>query len=298
MNKRIRDIAFHIVKGRNFNPILVFYFVLLRIKKILKIDFIDDEDQNKVIIDIVILTVKKDFDMLESVIKSLKNLIQPINKIYIVSPNDPFLIDLCQKNGYVFIEENSVLGYGKEKNRIIINGEDRSGWIFQQLLKWSGDVFVEKENYFIIDCDTLLINKTSVIEDGKFVFFQNEEWNKSYFEAFQRLFGYKNKNKLSFTSHMMIFNKQKLKILKSEIETKHGCRWDEAYVKAVDLTKHSSISDYDNYAGWMLCNFPNEMKQKPLYNKSLPRKNISEINNIIGKYKNNVKTLSFHGYLK
>lgn len=295
----IIDFTYRVFVDRKFKLTLIFYYLNLKFKKKLKIDFESYNNlSSKLIIDIVLITTQKDFDMLESVLFSLKNINHKIKNIYIVAPKGKFIEKFCKCHKYIFINEETVLGYNKNKNQIIVNGKNRSGWIFQQLLKLSGDKFVEQDNYFIIDSDTILINKINLMEKEKFIFFQNEEWNNPYFEAFERLFKYKARTKLSFTSHMMIFNKHKLRQMKEEIEKKFHCRWDDAYVKCIDMKNESSISDYETYANWMLCNYPTEIIQKPFYNKAINRLFFIENKQIPNKMKKRFNSLSFHSYIK
>lgn len=273
-------------------------FILLLFKELLKISFTDKKVNDGQEIDILIPTATKDLSLLQDVISSLRHINQTINKIYIVSPETENLINFCQENGYNFVNEIDALSYGKDKINYKVNGVDRSGWIYQQLLKLSGDKIIEKDNYFVLDADTLLVNNINLIEDGKFVFFQNKEWNQPYFETFRKIFGYSTINKLSFTSHMMIFNKKMLDEMKTEIEKKHGKSWDQVYISMADPKEASCISDYDNYANWVLIHHPDLVKQKPLYNKGLSRSKLLSLNQLEMVYGPNYKTISFHSYIK
>lgn len=278
---------------------IIFAYNLLLIKKTFKIGFGEAKKQLDAKIDILIPTISKDFDLLKEVIAAVKkNVGHTINKIFIVSRNEQLITDFCKEHGYVFIDELSVLGYGKNEITYKVGDLDRSGWMFQQLLKLSGEKFAEMENYLVVDSDTILINPHSFIEDGKFVFLQNEEWNDPYFTSFEALFGYKTKTLLSHTSHMMIFNTKKLALMKQELEKKHGMSWDKAYAGTANSTEASCISDYDTYANWMLCNFPAEVKDRIFYNKGLSRTFFGPLEELTRKYSSRYDSLSFHSYIK
>lgn len=278
---------------------LFLFWILLRIKKSFQINFHDQAIENDLKVDIVIPTVSKDYEMLEIYLKALKeNINHQINKVFVVSQNSEEIINFCNKHNLIFVDERSVLGYGLEKIDYTVNGIDRRGWLFQQLLKLSGNKFVEMENYIIVDSDTILINKHNFWEDGKFVLLENEEWNQPYFDSFENIFSYKYKNKYSFTSHMMIFNLEKLALMKKEIEDKHSKKWDEVYISIIDKTKQSGISDYETYGDWLLYNYPEETKSKPLYNKSFHRSKIRQIEDLAREYESKLKSLSFHNYTK
>src|SRR3989344_947985 len=290
-----------IIKNRwqsSKNKFLFLNWVFLRIKKVFRIDFYDDCEKKTGKVDLIIPTVSKDYVLLEKYLESLKNLCQEINKIYVVSGHNKEILSFCARHNLIFIDENSVLGYGKETIKYIVSGVDRSGWIFQQLLKLSGEKFIDMEKYIIVDSDTILINKHSFLNGNKFVFFENEEWHEPYFRSFEKMFGYKAKNRLSFTSHMMIFNVENLKKMKNELEIKHKMSWDKIYLSNIDEREMSCVSDYDTYANWVFYHFPEKVIRKPLYNRSISRTELSNLENLKEKYKNKYKSISFHSYIK
>ena len=196
----MKGLLFHI-KSRIEQPGLIPYFLLLKIKKLLLVGFERDTQKKPPKIDIIIPTVSKDFALIGNVIGSFSKLNHEINKIYVVAPQNQEIIDYCSSRNLNFVDEKTVLGYGKEAIDYKVNGVDRSGWMFQQLIKLSGERVVEMDNYFILDSDTIIADNFSLIENGKWIFYQNEEWHAAYFEAFYKMFGYKTRNTLSFTSN-------------------------------------------------------------------------------------------------
>lgn len=254
-------------------------------------------DSQQEAVDIVILTLPKDRVLLTTYIDCLKrSLCHPIGDIYLVAPKDPSLEEFCTERSIAFIDERTVLGYGKERIDYSVNGQNRAGWLFQQLLKLSGDSFVKNEQYIIVDSDTLLVQPHSFKAKSRYVFFENTEWQEAYFRAFERLFGYEAPTRRSFTSHMMIFNVQRLKQMKAEIERKHGVRWDSAYIESADKTKSSAISDYETYGNWLLYNHPEEVSTVPFYNISFSRKRLSDLDALIRQYSGRYASFSFHSY--
>ncbi len=289
---------FRLCAHRKWNPRLVGAFVSLKLKKLCKVKFNEvDTSSESVVIDVVIPTVSKDLALVEEVIESLReNLKHTISKFYIVTRKTDEMIAFCEKNKYVFVDEVSVLGYGKDKVHYTVHGKDRSGWIFQQLLKLSGDTFVKQKKYFILDSDTILIKPHSFIRGGKDVFLQSEEWNPPYFKSFEKLFGYPTKNTLSYTAHMMLFDTDMLREMKKEIESKHKKSWDKAYLDLIDENENSCASDYDMYANWMEVNHGEKVTFTPFYNTALPRKELLPLYDMIKKYNTKYQSMSFHHY--
>jgi hypothetical protein len=296
----MKNYLFHIKcrfkSSRAFEFIIAYHIHL--VKKLLKIGFVQKTPNSLEKIDIVIPTISKDFVVLETLLASIKkHVLHPVNKFYIVSRDADEIKNFCIKNDCVLIDEISVLGYGKNTIEYKVGNLDRSGWIFQQLLKLSGDKFVEMDNYLIVDSDTIFINPHVFIDNGKYVFPQSSEWHEPYFVAFKKIFGYPVKSKLSYISHMMIMNTSKLIEMKKEIETTHLLSWDKVYLSTIDTKKGSCVSDYDTYANWILCKYPELVINRPSYNKGFRREKFNTLKNLEVKYNRYLNTISFHSYL-
>jgi len=276
---------------------LFFAWIFLKIKKYFHIGFrVKGCDQGKSI-DIVIPTISKDFETLSLLIKSLKYLKHNIKNIYVISPVSDEIINFCNKNNLIHTEASELLGLRKRDIKYTVDGVDRSGWLFQQLLKLSADKLTESEDYLVIDSDTIFVNDNCFIQNGKYLFFSSEEWHQPYFDTFYNIFGYNAPTKLSLTSHMMIFNHKKLKEMKAELESRHNKAWYEVYISTTSAYEQSCISDYDTYANWMMYNYPNEIKIYPFYNKSKSRKNLKLLDEIVND-SFGLKSVSFHSYIR
>lgn len=294
----IKDFLFKI-KKRSVELDLIYFYVVLKIKKIFKIGYTPNKIETEKHIDILIVTTSKDFELLNEVVKSTTKINHIIDTIHIVGPNDIQITDYCSKNNLKFIDENSILGYSKDTINYFPNGIDRRGWFFQQLLKLSGDKLVTNNDFFIIDSDTIITDNIDLIDKrGRYIFYQSEEWHHPYSRAFEILFGYKRKSCLSYVSHMMIFNKGLLGEMRNEIEKKHGVSWDEAHKKTIDNEEQSCVSEYENYANWVRINKANKFSELPLYNLSLPRSKLGFFKNNLNLYYKKYKTVSFHSYHK
>jgi glycosyltransferase involved in cell wall biosynthesis len=284
---------------RSTHPIrTIFAYIGLRLRKIFRVHFVVTAPIPHETIDIVIPTIGKDFELFGTYIDYLKkNLCAPIGKIYVVShESEAALIAYCSEHNLHFVDERSVLGYGKEKITYVANGINRSGWLFQQLLKLSGDVFVESQKYVIVDSDTLLVQPHYFIENGKTVFFENREWNETYFKSFKKLFGITAPHPLSLTSHMMLFDVARLREMKDMIVKTHNTSWDQAYIACCDISDPSGISDYETYAQWMIAYHPAEVTCVPFYNMSLTRRAFSDSQNTFAQMKKRAQSLSVHSY--
>ena len=286
-------------------PPLIFNYIALRTRQWLKIDFNENRtdigDPNEKI-DILVPTTAKDRVVLKQMIDSLKkNVCHPIGEVHILAFENPDIVAFCKDNGYHFVEKKSVLGYGEERMPFMYKGVDRSGWVFQQLVKLSGEKIVKTRRYLSVDSDTILIHPHIFIQgknNDTVVLRHNTEWHERYFRAFEELFGYEVPTRLSFTSHMMLFDTKHLVAMKKEIEQKKGKSWDQAYIDLIGSNEASPMSDYDTYANWVLYNHPDKVRTKPLYNAGLPRTEFDTLENLVKKYGHRYKTLSFHSWIR
>ncbi len=275
-------------------------YILLRIRRWRRVGFsAHRKPQTDTIVDVVIPTVGKDRRLLTTYIDHLRsNLCEKIGTIFLVAPgNDEALRTFAKDQHCTFIDERSILGYGKEKIEYTVNGLDRRGWLFQQLLKLSGDQFVTAAEYIIVDSDTILTQPYRFHSDqGKTILYESTEWHAPYYTAFKNLFGYDAPHSLSLTSHMMLFSVEHLTTMKNEIATRHHMPWDEAYVAVCNKNNNSGISDYDTYGQWLLYNRPNAVITQPLYNRPMARSRFNQLPDLKIMTKKTCTSLSFHSY--
>jgi hypothetical protein len=285
--------------GSKYWPLLFIAFVVLLVRKATKQGFASRRGpEAEESIDLVILTVSKDHSLLETMIESVRdNLYHRLNKIYVISRTEKPIIDFCAAKGFTFVDELQLLGYGKDQISYMVNGVDRSGWIFQQLLKLSGDRCVEMKRYLIVDSDTVFIQPHKFMEKDKIIFLQSTEWHQAYFESFRRIFGYEAPTNLSLTSHMMLFDVEHLAAMKREIEKRHGKKWDEVYINLARPDDLSCVSDYETYGNWVLHRHPEKILVQPLYNIALSRKHLTTPLELQKRFGRKCKSISFHAWM-
>ncbi|MBS0631524.1 MAG: hypothetical protein JSS11_06395 [Verrucomicrobia bacterium] len=262
-----------------------------------RMGFNDDALPDGVEIDVVIPTVPKDLDLLNEVLAGVRRHVgHPIGTIYIVAPHSAATVEFCRAQGCVFADERSLLGYGKEAVPYVALGQDRSGWLFQQLLKLAAAGLVQRSHYLVLDSDTILVRRHVFTHGGRYFVLTSGEWHPPYLSAFRALFGYPAPRSISYTAHMMLFNRDYLRQMKAELEGRHGVPWDQAYRSCASPDEPSCTSDYDNYAYWMWHRHPDVMQERPFYNTSLSRgllRPLAELHECYGK---DWKSLSFHSY--
>lgn len=212
----------------------------------------DPSDQR---IDIIMPVVEKDLDTLPLSLEGIRrNVLNPIGRIYLIGPENRRIAKFAKENDCVFIDEQDVLGFGpKDLNVVTHSGVDRSGWLFQQFLKLSGEIGTEK--WFVtMDADHVLLRPHTFIDsERRHVFYQSYECNLPYYRTLRRILGDMPLSGLSFVAHKMVFNKDKLKRMRETIE-RHGydrMKWWQVILNALDMSDISPFSEFETYGNFI-----------------------------------------------
>jgi len=248
-------------------------------------------------VDVVIPTVSKDFIMLDHVIRSLKHIKHNVNKVYVVAPRDVLVEKYCLRKKIVFIDENTVLGFDKKHITYSVGGVDRSGWLFQQLLKLSGDKFVEMQNFIVLDSDTVYVNDICFKKKCRFVFYGSDEFHKPYYDAYEYMFGYPPVARVSLVAHMMIFNSDYLKEMKDELEARWNRPWFDVVISTSSSAEQSCVSEYETYSNWVIFHYPEKYIIYPFYNKGQVRICPDDFLCLAASVEY-LHSVSFHAYLR
>ncbi|MDO7908285.1 DUF6492 family protein [Paenibacillus sp. JX-17] len=221
-------------------------------------------------IDILIPAIEKDLSTLPYVIDGLRQHVRhPIGSIYIVSPQSPAIRRLCSRKQCTFVDERTVLPLTKKDIVYRSKKWDRSGWLYQQLLKLNGDQIAKAAFYLVVDADTVFIRPHTFRRQDKTVFYTRNWSQPEYFRTYRKLMGHQAPSPRSFVTHYMLFEKARVRELKKDIETRHGTVWYRAILRSIDRTKQFGFSEFETYANYMYTRNPNQMMLKPSLNKAL-----------------------------
>lgn len=240
-----------------------------------------------ILTDCIIPFHEKDKDTIKYCCKSLFEILN-IKRIFLIGKKD-----LNIKNTF-YINEDSlknivnlkyITSLWEKKNNSFKN---RSGWIYQQILKLSSNEIIQdiSEDFLVCDSDIIFLkNPYKDINNFLFPYQQayTKEYHKPYRLNYEILMKEKPESGISFINHHMVFNKKYLNNLKKFIENKNNIRWDLAILNSLDYNCFSNFSEYDLYGNWIF-----KYEKEKMINIKL---NIKDINNIatneqILKYKN------------
>lgn len=308
MTRKVKYFLNHpIVRYYSTHPVVLFrnrmIIFSLGLKKLFGLDQnFRKKIRSTVPIDIIIVAIDKDYDVLVHVISSIrKNILHPIGEIIIISPKSKLIRDLCKRKKCRFVDEATVLPISKKDIDYIVDGKDRSGWIFQQLLKWSGDKYAKNNFFLIADADTIFCRPQVFVFNGKITMSAcSQLGHVPYYQAYEKLTGEKVEPLINFTSHHSLFEKEKLSELKNKIEKHSRLAWYEAIIKTKNINpgEGSCVSDYETYGQYVFKHYRDECRLEHWFNLSLSRKILPKVSKLREKFSRGYKTISFHSYKK
>lgn len=247
-------------------------------------------------IDVVIPVIAKDLQILPLCLKGIRHCVaNKVKDIYIVAPAQQEILTFCEENGLVFVDETSLFGYTPMSLGIIANdGRNRSGWLFQQFVKLSGQIGTCRY-YLCIDSDHVLI-RPHVFLTGKkeTVFYLSYEENSYYYDMIHRILPELNILNLSYVSHKMLFDKKQVLLLQETISKNcGGTPWQQAIIENLDLRTISGFSEFETYG-----NFVQEKILRPWMQKRLSYKKIKDYDTLRKKYGGSRWSLTFPDYMQ
>jgi hypothetical protein len=187
-----------------------------------------------------------------------RNIRHPVDELVMVSPAHEELVGFAESAGCNWLEESQVAPVGKSAITYEVDGFDRSGWLFQQLLKLACDSYTGAEHVLVIDADTILTEPQVFALDGKELLLWGDSFNKPYVDVYERLLGEKIQGCFSFVSHQMLFSRSRLDALRRYLESRHECPWWKAILNETDYSAVSGFSEYETYGHFVLSRFPEQ----------------------------------------
>lgn len=246
-------------------------------------------------IDVLIPAIEKDLPTLPYVIDSLRMHVKhTIRKIFVVSPQSSKIRDLCKRKNCVFVNERKVLPITKKDIHYRCTRWDRSGWLYQQLLKMNGDTITQQNYFLVVDADTVLIRPHTFRSTGKTVFYCRNWSQPEYFRTYKKLMGAKAPSPKSFVTHYMLFDRSKLIQLKKAIADRHQLPWYTAIIRSIDKTKQFGFSEYETYANYLYSQNPSSIILKTSLNKALKVRASTVKGASLHKFAERYRSLSFH----
>mgnify|MGYP001303099447 CR=1 FL=1 len=252
-------------------------------------------------VDVFIPFAAKDRETLPLVIHGLrKNVRHNISTIYLVAAEKKENKILCASLGCNFVDEASVLPIRKTDIHYLYGShrQDRSGWLFQQLLKLSCEEVSTAENILIVDADTILIRPQYYFHNGIAIMNVSDEFYIPWFLRYEKVYGRRLLFPISFTSHQMLYERDQLREMKASIVRRHDQLWFEVLIGLIDSNEKSVMSEQDFYGHHVLS--VDKKRRKLVYWKNirLERAQVDPYEEYEERYASEYKSVSIHKYAK
>ena len=239
--------------------------------------------------DLIICHGPNDDNILDLNIEYNKKNIIGYRNIFIITYNKNLIKKDC-----IVIDESIFPFTIDTIKKYITSTNNRYGWYLQQLLKlYAGDVIPDiLDTYLVIDCDTLFLQPTTFIDNGKLLYNFGTEYHKPYFEHMSKMNIELTKQKnISGICHHMIFSNTILKEFKQFVEKDNYKLW-EIILLCID-NKHidfSGCSEYEMYFNYII-----KYHSDKITIRELKWENVYNLNHLNSTYLNYI---SYHHYMR
>lgn len=197
----------------------------------------------------------KDFALLGDCLASIERFVSPRPRgvTVVAKERSPALDEILQTSGASLMLEDEVLPELRRAQipSFFCRGEDRSGWYFQQFVKYGLAERSRFERYLVVDADTVFVRPTAFFAQGKAVLYRSRQHHAPYFETFQKLLGYRPARQASFIANYMLLEVRVVRELVAQIEAGQSQRWHELVLSAIDKTTMSSFSEFETYGYYL-----------------------------------------------
>lgn len=274
------------------------FLLNLKVKGIFEIFYqkLFEKKNSTLAVDVIITLHPKDNKILKDCLKGIKkNLMHSIRKIYIITKNSNKIKSLINEFDCIFVNEKSVLDLEKNQINYRPNNIDRSGWLYQQLLNYSGVISLgECEYKFCINADTILARQQKFFKNNKVVFNACDDYHYDYFDIAKKLLNIKKTSLFSFTSHSMLYKKSVMLDMLKLIEINFKTKWYLAILENVNKNLHSCHSDFETYAQYFYNYHKKSMIIEYWFNKTVFKdtKILNYFNHLM------YKSISLHSWAK
>jgi hypothetical protein len=247
-------------------------------------------------LDVIITVAKKDINKLENCLLGIKkNILHEISNIFIIGEKNAELDRIEKKFGCIHAEDDSLLNKNSLGIKYFLNNIDRSGWLFQQLLKYKAVTTLGNEKFkLVIDSDTVFCRKQKFEKNNKIVFNATNSYHLPYFTAAKNLLDLKSVTNISFVSHHIVFNKEYLSEMLNYLEKKYDKVWYKAIIENISYDCLSNYSEFESYAQFIMSKYKHRIKIEYWFNRTVFREDKKNIPNIFNCFL--YKTLSFHSW--
>lgn len=212
---------------------------------------------------IIIPVIFRDYSFLaKKTLKFVKKNLHP-KHIYIIT-DTRFIhfipTSVLQDDKCTIIDENALingLSYANVQETFIRHGCPkgiRYGWYVQQFIKmgFSQSKYCDTDYYLSWDADTIPLREICFFKDDKVCISMKDEYHQPYFDLIKKILGNISINEKSYIAEHMMFSKQIMLELISEIQNADvdGANWIDKIINSTDVSELNSFSEFETYGNY------------------------------------------------
>lgn len=218
--------------------------------------------------DVVVPVGPKDLSTIQACVQGLQQNIAEKRSIFLVT--SPSLLPR-EFDHVKILDEKTLFPFTKETIAALFQGNQRSSWYFQQLLKLYSVLVIPGilPRVLIVDADTIFLRPTTFLTtDNQMQLNVGREYHLPYFEHMSTLVPGLGRTFQQFSgiTHHMLFDREIVKDLFHKVETRHEKPFWEVFCRSVDPKNisGSGASEYELYFNFALRFHPEKVILRPL----------------------------------
>lgn len=226
-------------------------------------------------IDVVMPTHEKDFEVLPLAVAGALRYITPLRRVCVVSEK-PFTYGDDRVAWYAEPPASTMPSAAQLHARWVEHNADmavRANWVYQHLLKLGAGKYIDdlSPSYLVVDADVIFLRPVRFDpRELRFPYSFDNESHQPYRDAYRRLLGVAPQTQRGLIAHHMLFDRALLGELMAELERRHSQPWYEAYCGVVDYDELSPISVFNTYGWWVLDHHPELAGHRQLKWRDVP----------------------------
>lgn len=218
-------------------------------------------------VDVFIPFHVKDAAPLPLVVRSLFQHLRPrpARVVCVGTGLSPELTAQIQAHGGEVLEERAVTEIPAKADlpAITVAGQPRTGWYYQQFLKWGFRRLARTPAYVVMDADTVLVAPLVLWQDGRYVLDRTDQFHPPYFATFERLLGWRPERQDSFIINYQILDVALVDELIATIRGADGADWVQRILATIDRTEVAAFSEFETYGYWLSRTHPERFTSRP-----------------------------------
>ena len=232
-------------------------------------------DPRPTLAEVISVCSAKDIDVWTVASRHILRFIKAERYIVIVPDRelDLFLRVTCAP--YQVKPESQFVGNAKDKiiQKLDKNNQHRVGWYLQQFVKIAAVLENDPASTVLIwDADTVPLKTLEFIDaQGKLMYYQGEEYRKSYFDFIELALGLKRTQDFSFVAQSLTTKVSWVKELFSSLEGSTKMPWIDAILFHINPTEPAGFAEFETLGTWIWHHHRDEIEinNRPWYRNGL-----------------------------